>query len=308
MNWTLGEILEDDFLDISNCWCGLKSTFPLFVKYLIFKYMDTEVYTRSVALGVKKHEFTTHYVLYEKIGLYSISFEFCDKSNSLIEINKSENLYITNLILYGNTDLIMNFNTILKSYGCHEYFKVKVFEYGLDKLLYYDSFNFDNLLVEGVEFLNENDLNSPKNIFDVIEYLNKYFKYEVTPKNINKLMSRLFNYNIKLNNLNIVFSDTDYLGDFRNRLIKMLSNSNLNVSITNIENLCLVLDNHKLKTFVDYNLISDISSFCDLLNKYNIKIKLIESDEDYIYVNDGLAHSLDKIEGIIRDYFKDIII
>lgn len=53
---------------------------------------------------------------------------------------------------------------------------------------------------------------------------------------------------------------------------------------------------------------TDISSFCDLLNKYNIKIKLIESDEDYIYVNDGLAHSLDKIEGIIRDYFKDIII
>lgn len=301
MIWDLDGLLEKTFIDICPYWTDLKSTSKFFFDRLIDAYKETDAYKRLLALNINSYEFTICEDLYKKLGLISISFEYTDDKYNSICIDDRNKVYITNVVLTGNTDLLFYFNSMLKSYGCHGYFKIKITDYGTKKSFSKGNMTFDDIMVDGLEFLYKEEF-CPSNIFDIIDFLGNSFDYEVKFKSLNRLINKVYYYSYKSENLNILLENS--LVDFYDKISLNKVNSNISILVSYFKNIYIVLNKDLLESFIDSKNWLDVVILGDILRKYGMKIKIQESDEIYLSM---YTKKIDYINELINEYLGDLL-
>lgn len=299
--WTLDKLLEKELIEISPYWSSLSSTCILFLDILFSRYRETDLYKRNIALNIKTHEFTTCEELYNLIGLFSIRFEIVDKLNyhSSICINKKESFYITNLELIGNSDLIFYFNHLLKSYGSQKIVKIRLFSFGTFRNLSGVKINWNNLLLSGLLF--DPIEIEPNNIFDLVDNLGSDFNSVVDEKYVNYLVSKIYKYNFKYDELNIKVNLNLY--DLYNKMLINNGKNNMSILVSSFKNLYLLLDEEILFDFIHSHNWSDIVYLSQLFKMYNIKIKYLERYNSDFYTEEELK----VIHDLIKMYLYNFI-
>lgn len=268
MIWDLADLMDsDDKKYLNNFFIpqpSMEDLFTFLFYYLIGTlYFSSDKYKRSLIFNFSNQEFTTNEDIYNKTGIYSVSFEF---SNKGFLVDAENNIKISNVVLAGNSDMLYTFYPMDNWDKYNKDIQFIVLDKGLISYHpFHGQFTWKDLLYDFVTVDFEK-------LYDIMTYLN--FNHCIDYFKLDFLLSFLNN-NMKFDSLCIKDRNCSFCG--KEMFLAFEIDKAQIKELYNYYNHVYYLLDCPLNEFLKHKSVNQIKLLTERLRMLNMKIKFADS-------------------------------